>query len=135
MKRILTLLIILTSLIGYSQEQKQDYIKVDQGSLGIQTTTVTVKTRDEIESKIEWYNRELEAKFMEREEWVKLLNQCDKLEIVATQDTTSQQVTEKSSSILGVGKISIKNTGSVGGPEQGLQFKASGETKKAKKKK
>lgn len=106
MKRILlSSIIILTSLISYSQEQKQDYIRHDPLTLGIETTTITLKTRDEIEQRIEQYNRELEAKFMEREEWVKLLDQCDKLEIISTQDTS------QSSSNLGVGKLIIRNTG------------------------
>lgn len=138
MKRIFTLLFILISIIGYSQEQKQDYIKVDPLSLGIQTTTITVKTRDEIEQKIDEYNRRLEGLFMEREEWVKLLDQCDKLQIVTPKDTITQIVQDSvSSSVLGVGKLKITNlhSGTVGGPEQGLKFSSSGETIKSKKNK
>lgn len=145
MKRILfTLSFILISLIGYSQEQKQDYIKVDPLSLGIQTTTITVKTRDEIEQKIDEYNRRLEGLFMEREEWVKLLDQCDKLEIISTQDTIQNE------SMMGVPLddnmkvwVKKKDTGSTvtklhfnetGSPIDTSQVKVSGEILKAKKK-
>lgn len=128
MKRILfTLSFILISLIGYSQE-KQDFIKVDNGSLGIQTTTTVVHSRDFIQTKIDEYNRILEEKFMEREEWVKLLDQCDKLNIVATQDTLNQQSTEKSSSNLGFGKVIIKDTGTTG--PTSLKFNKSGKKTK-----
>jgi hypothetical protein len=100
MKRILlTLATILISIIAYSQE-KQDYIKVDPLSLGIQTTTITIHTGDDIESKIEEYNRRLESLFMEREEWVKLLEQCDKLEIISTSDTMPKMVRQLDSKFI-----------------------------------
>lgn len=125
MKTIFTLLFILISLIGYSQDQTQNYVKKDPLTLGIETTTITLKTRDEIENKIEEYNRRLEGLFMEREEWVKLLNQCDKLQIISTQDTIENKSMmgidlddnmklkgkSKSSSTLGTGILNITNTG------------------------
>lgn len=59
MKNTFTLLFILISLIGYGQDQTQNYVKKDPLTLGIETTTITLKTRDEIETRIEQFNREL----------------------------------------------------------------------------